>query len=324
MKWLIATCIALVIFAIPSAQAQLVNGGFETGDLTGWTADLPVGGTAIATTTHTSAIGSVSPVVPGVTSWGPSEGTYFGLLKPDGAGSISYLYQTFNASLGMTLTLDYFWDSQDYSPIDDAAMGFIVEGSGLGGAVVADLFIHSVTTDPGNYYGTPWTTVSHTFTSGGTYTLVIAISNYGDDELDSYVGVDAHSVGVMYVDVDIKPGSYPNSINLRNKKGVTPVGIYGSADFDVSTIDTATILLEGVAPVKCAIEDMAVLPNPAYNPLDPESPMFIGDGYPDLICHFNTPDLKGPLSAATEATLTCNNFGGDPISGTDSVNIIKE
>jgi hypothetical protein len=49
--------------------------------------------------------------------------------------------------------------------------------------------------------------------------------------------------------VDIKPGSCPSSINLNKKKGVTPVAIVCTADFDVAMVDVTTVEILGVQPV---------------------------------------------------------------------------
>jgi hypothetical protein len=42
--------------------------------------------------------------------------------------------------------------------------------------------------------------------------------------------------------VDIKPASWPNPFQLKSK-GVLPVAICGTEDFDVTTIDPETIRL---------------------------------------------------------------------------------
>jgi hypothetical protein len=49
-------------------------------------------------------------------------------------------------------------------------------------------------------------------------------------------------IPIIQVYVDIKPGSCPNPINLKGK-GVLPVAICGTEDFDVKTIDPESILL---------------------------------------------------------------------------------
>ncbi|MCK4823424.1 LamG domain-containing protein, partial [bacterium] len=52
--------------------------------------------------------------------------------------------------------------------------------------------------------------------------------------------------GEVVIEVDIKPGSYPNCFN-SNGHGVIPVAILGSEDFDVSTIDPSTVMLDSQA-----------------------------------------------------------------------------
>jgi len=49
--------------------------------------------------------------------------------------------------------------------------------------------------------------------------------------------------------IDIKPGSYPNSINLGSK-GVVPVAIFSSPNFDATAIPADTILLAGAGVAK--------------------------------------------------------------------------
>jgi hypothetical protein len=176
--------VAGLMFTASSSQANLTNGSFETGDLSGWTAILPVGGSASVVTDHSNLTGA------GTTSWAPSDGGYFTLLKTDGPGSLSRVYQSFYAFPGDSLSFDYFWDSRDYKPFDDTATGTLLLGIGTGGPVVSTLFSNSVNTDPADYWGTPWTPVSYQFTTGGMYTLLIEITNGGDSGLDSYVGID--------------------------------------------------------------------------------------------------------------------------------------
>jgi len=193
MKKMMIICISAVLLLVAgSTQAGVTNGSFETGDLTGWTAVLPIGGSASIVAAHadTTWPGGVPPVVPGVTAWGPTDGSAFALLKTDGPGSLSKLYQSFYATAGASISLDYFWDSQDFVPFDDTATGTILAGIGTGGPVVTTLFSESVATDPGNHYGTPWTTVGYTFASTGVYTLLITNMNGLDSELDSFVGID--------------------------------------------------------------------------------------------------------------------------------------
>jgi hypothetical protein len=102
--------------------------------------------------------------------------------------------------------------------------------------------------------------------------------------------------------IDIKPGSDPNSINL-NSRGVVPVAVLTTDDFDATTVDPVTVLFAGASPLRWAMEDVD------------------GDGDMDLLFHFKTQEL-GLDENSTEAILTGSTFGGQPIQGTDTVNIV--
>ncbi len=122
------------------------------------------------------------------------------------------------------------------------------------------------------------------------------------------------------VDIDIKPGSFPNSINLGSG-GATPVAVLGSASLDVNDIDTDTLTL-GTSGIKtvgktdrelCSVVDVSgdFSSGPDGAP----------DGLNDLVCHFVTLAIV-PEEGNVLATLSGNLIGGTPIEGTDSVNIV--
>jgi len=63
------------------------------------------------------------------------------------------------------------------------------------------------------------------------------------------------SVETKDVLVDIRPGAYPNPINVPTR-GVLPVSILGSIDYDVTRIDVSSLLLEEkVAPVRWSFQE---------------------------------------------------------------------
>ena len=109
---------------------------------------------------------------------------------------------------------------------------------------------------------------------------------------------------VVEVTIDIKPGSDPNSINLKSK-GVVPVAVLTTDDFDASTVDPVTVEFAGASPLRWVIEDVD------------------GDGDVDLLFHFKTQDLDLD-GDSTEATLTGDTTDGQPIQGTDTVNIVPK
>jgi hypothetical protein len=172
------------MMAAPRAQAAVTNGSFETGDLTGWSATIPTGASIDIVTSHSDPGGT------GVTSWAPTDGTYFALLKTDGPGSLTQLYQSYSMTPGNPLTFDYFWDARDFKPFDDTASLTIYSGVGLAGPLVSTLTLGSVNTDPQDYWGNPWQTASLYLASAGTYTVVFEVRNSLDGIKDSYLGID--------------------------------------------------------------------------------------------------------------------------------------
>jgi hypothetical protein len=113
---------------------------------------------------------------------------------------------------------------------------------------------------------------------------------------------------VIPVDLDIKPGSDPNSINTKSK-GVIPVAILGSATFDVADVDVMTLVFgpNAASPAHEAgghIEDVNA------------------DGFDDLVSHYPTQDV-GLVPGDIEACVDGATLGGTPIHGCDAVNIVK-
>jgi hypothetical protein len=122
--------------------------------------------------------------------------------------------------------------------------------------------------------------------------------------------------------VDIKPGSCPNPLNSKSK-GVLPVAICGTPDFNVMDIDPETILLAGVPPIRYAYEDVAT---PFMGDLC-DCHDLNGDGYMDLTLKFKTQHIVAIIGTTTDRewrtlTLTGNLIGGEPFEGQDCVWIV--
>jgi hypothetical protein len=110
----------------------------------------------------------------------------------------------------------------------------------------------------------------------------------------------------LEVQIDIKPGSYPNCFNL-NSHGVIPVAINGTADFDVTQIDVSTLKFAGLdvrvkgnGASQCSVEDWNM------------------DGYDDLVCQFVDDATTWAPDSGT-ATLSGNLLDGTPFTGTDEI-----
>lgn len=111
---------------------------------------------------------------------------------------------------------------------------------------------------------------------------------------------------VIIVQIDIKPGSWPNSINLGDK-GVIPVAILTTKDFDATTVDPLSVKFGPAGATECHgkghIEDADK------------------DGDLDMVLHFET--LKtGLLATDTQACLTGKTVDGKNIKGYDAVRMV--
>jgi hypothetical protein len=113
----------------------------------------------------------------------------------------------------------------------------------------------------------------------------------------------------LEVSIDIKPGSFPNSINLGSN-GTVPVMILSSTSFDARTVDPQTVSLAG-AQIRLTGKGTPMTSSVDLN----------GDGLLDLLVHVNTNALD--LTATdTQAQLTGKTFSGKQIKGTDSVRVV--
>lgn len=152
--------------------------------------------------------------------------------------------------------------------------------------------------------------------------------------------------------IDIKPGSCPNPLNINaaaveglnedsgqlfemsakikpeqtiSRRGVLPVAILGTADFNVSDINPATITLEGVSIIRSAPEDVA---SPVYEPTENCECNTLGpDGYMDLTLKFDQTlivEALGDMAVGDIIPLTISGelFDGTPFEGSDCVVIV--
>ena len=125
--------------------------------------------------------------------------------------------------------------------------------------------------------------------------------------------------------VDIKPTSCPNPLNV-GAAGTLPVAILGTSTFDVTTVDPTSIKLQGVSPLRSALQDVSA---PFTGALVNASACTTAgpDGFTDLTLAFSNQAVSAALGTVTNGqvlvlTLTGNllpQFGGTPISGQDVV-----
>ena len=144
-------------------------------------------------------------------------------------------------------------------------------------------------------------------------------ASYVDEITGELITLSAEDVAYYYgiispdtITIDIKPGSDPNSINLRSK-GVVPVALLSTAEFDATTIleSGGDVYFAGAIAIRLNIEDVD------------------GDGIDDVICHFRTQELDLDGNS-TDGGVEIGSY--DPIVddvvpsyiGNDTVNIVPK
>jgi hypothetical protein len=209
------------------------------------------------------------------------------------------------------VTQDYIIDEGDFSIVPDSIVEVdgktIITWSNVG-QYVGD-YDHRLAADE---------TFTVSFTAGssmGGVNLPVqvegeAIVYYLDPDGDPQtMDIPQTYINVIFcVEIDIKPGSFPNAINPNNH-GVVPVAILSNEDFDATTVDPTTVRFG----------------------LDETEPVHKGscghiydvdhDGDLDVVFHFKTSET-GIVKGDTSAYLTAYTYTGVPISGSDSVKTV--
>jgi hypothetical protein len=158
-----------------AAQATVINGDFELGNLSGWTAVVPSGGTAAAQTSNPDT---------GAT---PFQGNWMASLKTDGPGSFTTLSQTINLTAGAHVKgWAQFFDAELGEGFPD--LGEVRILNPLTGALIATVFSDNAA-DPGTGLR-GWTFWSFTALATADYTIQARIANAGDAIVDSWLFVD--------------------------------------------------------------------------------------------------------------------------------------
>jgi nitrous oxidase accessory protein NosD len=114
------------------------------------------------------------------------------------------------------------------------------------------------------------------------------------------------------VEIDIKPGSDPNSINLSSA-GVVPIAILSTATFDAATVDPDTVSLAGAKVRMVGKSNKYLCHDDDVNQ----------DGLIDLVCQVQTVQLlieEGESTAVMEA----KTYDGITLRGEDTIRIVPD
>ncbi len=116
------------------------------------------------------------------------------------------------------------------------------------------------------------------------------------------------------IEIDIKPGNGLNPINPMSR-GVIPVAILGSDDFDVADVDVTTLAFgpDGAAPAFDLTNPWVLL----FSRWDVNR-----DGNLDLLPHFRTQET-GIAFGHTQACVTGELLGGIPFEGCDEILVVS-
>jgi hypothetical protein len=145
-------------------------------------------------------------------------------------------------------------------------------------------------------------------------------SPYWDIDTGRVLYVSSEGIAVLIpeaskvVTIDIKPGSYPNAVNLGSQ-GLTPVAILSEIGFDARTVNPATVNLSG-ALVAMRGKDKYMSHEEDVNK----------DGLVDLVVQVVTCDIDpGKLQQDGDviyAVLTGSTVDGTAIEGEDEITIV--
>jgi hypothetical protein len=227
-----------------------------------------------------------------------SEDTYLYLL--DGTGGLIDRFETYSGSCGGSLMSQGIHTSPSIADVDgDGKLEIFFYDWGCGSA----------------YGGNTFWAVEDSCSRVAPYSI-----EWANFRSDSQRRGCCEAISVP---VDIKPTSCPNPLNVWSK-GVLPVAVLGSENFDVDMINADTIRLAGVPSIRSSYEDVAA-------PVDrgecececsTEGP----DGYLDLTFKFRTQDIVGALGDVVNGetlmvALTGELSDGTPIEGADCIRV---
>lgn len=151
-----------------------------------------------------------------------------------------------------------------------------------------------------------------------TPTSIIRFWTANDDDGNEAECTQIITVNVpTSVNIDIKPGSDPNSIKCTNDREVITVAILTTADFDATTVNHTSVTFMGARETHINNRSNARSGEPRRHEEDVD-----GDGETDLVFHFRLGETDLTCDS-TEGTLIGETLGGLLILGTDAIRMVN-
>lgn len=173
MKNIKRTMIVAMLAALGagSAQAGLINAGFETGDLTGWTSSISGGAASVVTSNSTTYGGGITYL--------PQEGSYFLAVMSGSANVWQTVTQSLALAAGESIGGLAAFDWGDYPSYYDGARVRILDVAGA--QIAQPFYLNGAFEGVSSGYNGPWTAWDFTALAAGTYTVEYAARNTQDD-----------------------------------------------------------------------------------------------------------------------------------------------
>lgn len=158
-----------------------------------------------------------------------------------------------------------------------------------------------------NLRGIYWSSTEQTPGQSAMVFGLLGGNQFVADETIEVAVLPVRDIGTLESEIDIKPGSSRNPINLKSN-GNIPVAILTSGTFDATQVNWETVRF---GPSGATERHQRVhVKDTDY------------DGDMDVVLHFKTRDT-GILCGDTEATLTGESFSGEEFTGSDVIKIVK-
>ena len=244
------------------------------------------------------------------------EAASFGLYTGSSGGLQFYVYDGSSYYVTSAVAEDHIWDGEWHfiaATYDGSSILLYLDGEQIGsatgtGAIEYDIPLRDFSI--GNYLGCP----SLDFRFSGDLDEVEVFNRVlSQSEIQDLYVADSAGKCQRQVSIDIKPGSDPNSINLKSA-GVIPLAILSDENFDATMVDPLTVDLNGAGVKLVGKNDEKPLCH--FDDVN-------ADGMLDLKCQVYTVDYIVELGQ-TVAIVKARTLDGEWIHGSDTATIVAD